>query len=473
MSTTIGRGLAWTGAAGVAMGLLDVVATLVLLRFWLSPAEYGIAAVITPLFPMFDLMADAGFSAAVVQHDDDDPATVDTAFWAGCGASAVVALGLCGVGPLLATLHGHELLTLLVPAYAGKLALWNLVAIPTARLRRHHRFATVAKIRVTGALAEFAGKLVTAAAGLGVWCFVIGQVAKAAAAALATAIATGFRPRRRFDRAALARMWRFGRRNSSSQVLVHLYTNADYQIVALAFGPAATGLYRAAYELVLEPTKLLSYIVVEVAFPVFARLRHDAAAAARQLLDFTRGNLVVLVPVLSTLLLAPGDWLELFYGPGWRPAAGAVTILGAVGGLRALSYLLPPVLDGLGRADLTLRYTAVAAVAVPLTQVAAAAALGSALGWTSVALAWAVGYPIAFAVLLALTLGEVALPIRRYLASVLPVLGLGASGVLAGAAVAVPVADLVLPVRLTAITAAVVTADALAWRLAGLTRPRS
>ncbi len=470
--TSIGRGIAWTGVAGVVLGVLDVAATLLLLRCWLTPAEYGVAALVTPLFPMFDLMADAGFAAAVVQADDAEPDAVSAAFWASCGASLVVALALFAVGPALAAAHGQPVLALLVPAYGAKLAVWNLVAIPSAVLRRELRFGAVAKIRTAAALAEFAGKVLAAAAGLGVWCFVIGQLAKAGMAAVATLATSGFRPRWRCDRRAVARYWRFGRRTSASQVLFHLYTNADYQIVGLWFGAAATGLYRAAYELVLEPTKLLSYVVVEVAFPVFARLRHDLVALRARLIEFTRSNLLVLVPVLTALVLVPGDWLAVFYGERWRAGAHAVRLLCAVGALRALAFLLPPLLDGVGRAELTLRYTLIAAVLVPASQLAAAVALGPSLGWTAVAWAWVAGYPLAFAVLLALALGQIELAPRRYLAAVAPFLGVGVVGLAAGAATAAAAGGLPALARVAAVSAAVVVSDGAAWLLVRRARPR-
>ncbi|MEZ4404688.1 MAG: oligosaccharide flippase family protein [Kofleriaceae bacterium] len=471
--TAVRRGLAWTGLASAVVGGLDVIATLVLLRWWLTPAEYGIAALVTPLYPMLDLVADAGFTAAVIQHDDDDPATVSTAFWAACACSAAVAVALLGVGPLLAWLHGTPIVAGLVAGYGVKLILQNGYMVPGAVLRRRLAFGTLARIRSAGAAAEFVGKLGAAAAGWGVWCFVVGQLAKTVVLAVATVRAARFWPSRQWDRLALRRLWAFGGRASASQVLFHLYTNADYQIVGLWFGPTATGLYRAAYELVLEPAKLLSYVVVEVAFPVFAKLRGQAAAARAQLFAFTRHNLAVLVPVMTALVLAPGSWLELCFGAEWRAAAPAVQLLGVVGVLRALAFLLPPLLDGLGRADLTLRYMVVAAVAVPGSQVVAAATVGGALGWQAVALAWAIGYPIAFAVLMALALELTATSIADYLRAVAPVLAVGACGAVAGLA-ATAVAPSAAAPRVLMISAAVALVDGGAgWWLIRRARRRS
>jgi O-antigen/teichoic acid export membrane protein len=95
-----------------------------------------------------------------------------------------------------------------------------------------------------------------------------------------------------------------------------------------------------------------------------------------------------------------------------------VRILCAVAALRALSYLLPPLLDGLGRADLTLRSMVVAAIAVPAVQMISASVLAPQLGWESVAVGWAVGYPVAFAVLAYLALSQISLSPVRWLSAI-------------------------------------------------------
>ena len=127
---------------------------------------------------------------------------------------------------------------------------------------------------------------------------------------------------------------------------------------------------------------------------------------------------------------------------------------------------------GVGRAELTLRYTLIAAVLVPASQLAAAVALGPSLGWTAVAWAWVAGYPLAFAVLLALALGQIELAPRRYLAAVAPFLGVGVVGLAAGAATAAAAGGLPALARVAAVSAAVVVSDGAAWLLVRRARPR-
>jgi O-antigen/teichoic acid export membrane protein len=426
------RGIAWTGLASAVLGGLDAIATLLLLRYWLGPADYGVAALAITLFPLLDIVADGGFTSAIVQRDHVDRGLLSSAAWAAVGFAVATAGVACGLGAVIAHVHGRTIVVGLFAGYAAKLLLGTAALVPVALLRRELAFRGLSMIKLAAGIAEFAAKLAVAAAGFGVWCFVAAALAKVIVTVLLAQVARPWRPALHFRRAEAAACWRIGGRTSSSQILFHLYSNADYQIVSWYFGAAATGLYRAAYELVLEPAKLLSYVVVEVAFPVFARLRTDRAALREQFLAFTRQNLWVLAPLLAVMAVIPGELLALFFGARWQAAAPAVQILCVVGGLRALSFLVPPLLDGIGRPELTLRYAVIAAIAVPLSQLAAAAWLGDAFGWHAVAVAWAVGYPIAFAALIAMALRELELPAASYLRAAWPPILVGLALAAAG-----------------------------------------
>src|SRR5262245_51331357 len=80
-SDRISRGLAWVGLASTLVGLLDLGALVILLHFFISPEEYGIATLATALFPVLDYATDLGLSSAVIQRDDHSPDKISTVFW--------------------------------------------------------------------------------------------------------------------------------------------------------------------------------------------------------------------------------------------------------------------------------------------------------------------------------------------------------------------------------------------------------
>ena len=64
----VNRGLAWIGLASSLVGVLDFVAILVLLAFWITPEQYGTATLAVAAFPILDQLTDLGLSAAVIQR---------------------------------------------------------------------------------------------------------------------------------------------------------------------------------------------------------------------------------------------------------------------------------------------------------------------------------------------------------------------------------------------------------------------
>src|SRR5690606_14960025 len=228
-----------------------------------------------------------------------------------------------------------------------------------------------------------------------------------------------FLPRLVFKPREVVQYIRFGIRTASSQVLYQLYTNLDYPIVGYYFGAWANGIYAGAYFFVLEPVKTIANVVIDVAFPTFARLRNDPPQLVDQFIKFTRLNLIAVLPFIVLIVLVLPEFLRVFYvGSKWTEfdvpyVVQAANILCLVGLLRALGFLGPPLLDGIGHPERTLRYMVIAAITVPGMFVLSANVLGDHVGFLSVAIGWAVGYPIAFAALGYLVVKGVSLPDRK------------------------------------------------------------
>jgi hypothetical protein len=126
-----------------------------------------------------------------------------------------------------------------------------------------------------------------------------------------------------------------------------------------------------------------------------------------------------------------------------------------MGLFRALGYLGPPLLDGMGYPQRTLRYMVIATFAVPASFVLAAKLLGpsftSDASFLSVALAWAIGYPLAFAALAYLVVRTIDLPVGAYVRQSAPIVVCAAAGLAVGFAVDFLTGDASDVIRLVAI----------------------
>lgn len=406
VSRSVSRGLAWVGTASALVAVCDLVGLALILRFWTSKAGYGTATLVTTLFGALQLVGEAGLPAALVQRDHADPARLSTAFWLGLMFGA----GLYGViwlvAPLIGQVFDTPLLTDLFRVAGLTIVLRSVYTTPQALLRKQLRFKELSLVRMLANLAELATKVGSAAAGAGLWCFVLGPIAREVVYAVGVPLASGWRPSLVFRPRGMADDFRFGVRSTGGDLVYQLYSNFDYQVVGYFFGREAVGVYRAAYELVLEPVKFVSGVVTVVAFPAFARLRSDRTSLVAQMLAFTRQNLAAVLMFVALIVVTADDMLHVVFGPEFVIGATAARVLAIVGALRALSFLGPPLLDGVGRSDLSLRYQLVAAMALTTSFV-----IGARLGTSAdaVAVAWAVGYPLAFVLLARMVLHELGL----------------------------------------------------------------
>ncbi len=412
---TVARSTAWVAAASGALGVLDLVSTLLCVRLWVSTADFGAATLAIAIFPILDRLGGMGFGAALVREGDRDAAFESSVFWLNLAAAGSVLVVAVAVRPVVATLFELPVIASLIAAYGVRLVAMTGGAVPEARMKRAMRFHELSVIRVIAGVAETALKLALAYLGahgipeLRIWCFALGPIANTLVTTVLLQLRSPWRPRWRFDRVAARRAAGFTAALSGGELLYFAYTSADYLVIGAVFGNAAVGVYRLAYELVLDVVRLISMITAEVAYPVFVQVPREERGPL--FLRFTAQNLLVLAPFLVAVALAGDRILAALYGALPATAGTAARSLCVVGGLRALGFVIPPVLAAAGNARRVLAYNALAAVILPLC-FALAARVGS--DYLAVAWAWAIGYPIAFAVLVAFALSATELRARDY-----------------------------------------------------------
>jgi O-antigen/teichoic acid export membrane protein len=461
LGTKVNRGVAWAAAGQGVIAIADLLSQILIVALWIPADDLGLAGGAMAFYTALDYIADLGVTSALIQHDDHTSERVSTMFWFNVLVTGGLFIVLLGFGPLYGWLMHKPILGWLLIGYGGKLVIQNLYAIPFALLKKELRYGEIAKARIAAHLSESLARVVFAAAGVTIWCWTLAALVRALVFGVIIQVMRPFVPKLVFRLREATHYVRFGLRTTASNVLYYLYTSMDVPVILMFFGETAAGIYTLADQIVLEPVKSIANIVTDVGQATFARLRNDRPALIEELIKLTRFNLMTILPYVAVVLLVIPEILSIFYSRGhWSPrelelAGDAARLLCVMGLFRALGYLGPPVLDGTGHPERTLRYMTIATFAVPGSFVLAAATLASHFasdaGFLSVALAWAFGYPLAFAALALLVVKTIDLPVGRYVRSSIPIMACAAAGIAVGLGI-----DLALPhandiIRLAAI----------------------
>jgi O-antigen/teichoic acid export membrane protein len=428
---------------------------LLILARLLAPEAFGLLAIAAIAVSVLMRLSDFGMIPALVQRRDATAAQHDAAWTVNLTRAFFVVLALVLAAPLVARLFGEPAAAPIIQALALRPLIDSAASIGIAKLTRELRFRELALIYVPGALTDVL-VAVTSAPYIGVWALVAGALAGSATTVIVSYWLAPHRPRLVFDWAAIAPLIHFGRWVLMASIVALAGTFATQLAVSRSLGAAALGLYFLALKIAFLPIEAAGSIVGAVAFPMFARLRDDAAGTATAFATVLGGLCLLLVPAYALLfVLAPE--LEQALGERWVGTAPVIRILAIAGVTAILGELLVPLLMGRGHADraFTLEVVQTGVLLLVLLPAIALFAIDGA------ALSWLIGNSAALLVALVWTRrmlhGVLAAASRRLAASA------AAATVAAVTAMAIVAAMDGLMGLVVAVLAALAAATALMW----------
>lgn len=320
---------------------------LVILARLLSPEDFGLVAIGMTVLAIALSLTDFGVVAALIQHPASDKGHLDTAWTIGLIRGFAVTAALLVSAPWIADAFAEPRATNLIRALSITAILQAAGSIEIARLNRELRFGGLAGIRLSAAIINTVVAIVLAP-NHGAWALVWGAVAAAATQMTFSYVVAPYRPGLRLSDDATASIVRFGRWIFVIGVLAVAADAALRWLIATRLGVVELGLFFMAVRLAFLPGQLISEIVGEVAFPVYAHLDADRRKAAATFRGLLIAVAALLVPTCLVFTWLVPDLVQHVLGERWQGAAAVMQllILSSIVGL--LGDGLTPVLKGIG-----------------------------------------------------------------------------------------------------------------------------
>ncbi len=385
------RGAAATvSAQGLALAV-QVVATVVLARL-LTPADFGVVAMVTTFSLLLMSFGISGFCEAVIQRDEMDRFLASNLFWITCAIGLILTIGFAASGPLLARFFRNSLVAHVAVAMSVAIFIAAASTIHLALLKRAMRFAAVSANDVVARTACTAVAVLLALRGWGYWSLVAGIVAQG----LSTTIGAWWLcrwipslPRRGVGTRATLRFAAkvYGRYSAN-----YFARNFDNLLVGWQFNAAALGFYKKAYDLFALSASQLTAPLHSVALAALSRLNHDPVRFRRYLANSLGIIAFVGMAVGADLTLVGKDVVRLVLGPKWSESGRIFELFGPGIGVMLLYSTVGWIHLSIGKPGRWLRWTLVELpVATVLVSVLA-------LPWgpAGIAVAWSVSFWIAF-----------------------------------------------------------------------------
>jgi O-antigen/teichoic acid export membrane protein len=362
----------------------------------LEPHDYALMAIALVFTGFATLLREAGMGDSIIQKR---------------GASGIILRQIFGV----VIFFEESRLVPVIRILSIQLLIGMFGALPDALLRQEINFKRLSQSKMIGVVSGSTLTLILAYNGFEVWSLVYGSILSVAVQTMALFIARPvmLAPSFRFD--GIGAMVSFGGYITASRILWFLYSRIDVFIVGKLLGSTTLGFFSVARNIAMMPMSKVGAIVNLIAFPAYSELQHKRAALKSSFNKAVNINALIFFPALWGISAIATDLVPLVLGATWLETAPLLQIICLVVPIRSLATMLSPVLNGLGRPEISLRNSMTDFIIVIF-----ALLIGTQWGAVGVCWAWVLGASLSFLINLRRSMPVIGGTFWEFMSGVLP-----------------------------------------------------
>lgn len=347
---------------GVTIGT-QILSTIILSRL-LSPADFGILAMVLAVTAFAGLFRDLGLSTAAIQKQDLTDSQQSALFWINIAMGLVLGLIVAALSPLVASFYGRPEVRNVTLVLSLVFVLGSLGAQHRARLTREMSFGKIGAANILGQLVSLMVAVTLAMQGAGYWALVWGNLLAAGSTSAALFFLSPFRPSLPSRGSDIRQLVGFGAHITGFEIVNYFHRNLDNMLLGRFWGAEVLGHYSRAYQLLMLPIHALRTPINTVAFPAMSQLRADPEGFRIYYRRVSSMLAILSMPLTSFCFLAAEPIIVLALGEQWIGVAPVFSILAISGFIQPVASLRGLVLLSTGQSKLYLKWGVINAVCV-------------------------------------------------------------------------------------------------------------
>lgn len=356
------RGAAVLGASQGVRIVTSFASSIFVARL-LTPADYGVMAMVAPVMGFILIFQNLGLNQAVVQRPTLSPSEVNGIFWLNILGTLAIALLFILIAPLVGMFYGDQRVTGLMAASGLSVIGTGVAAQHLALLNRHMRFAALSAVETVNAVVGLLATILLAWWLRSYWALFFGTLAGVLAGSALAWWCERWRPSlRRLDLAATRPMLSMGADITGFNLLNFICRNLDNLLIAKRWGAGELGLYDRSYRLMLMPLQTINQPLGKVMLPSLSRALDRPEAFRAMYLLAVRALVLAIVPGAVALSACSTTVMVLLLGEQWRAAGPIFAWLALTAAIQPVSNATGWLFISSGRTRAMVRWGVISAV---------------------------------------------------------------------------------------------------------------
>lgn len=355
LKSSVITSLFWKFLERIGTQGVSFVVAIVLARL-LSPADFGLIAIVTVFVTMANVFVQSGLNTALIQKKDADNLDFSTVFFSCLVLAAVLYMGLFLSAPFIAEFYNNQSELVPVIRVLGlMLPLGALNSIQEAYVARNMMFKKLFYRSVGAIIPAGVIGVVCAYLGFGIWSFVAQQLSNALLICVIMWFTVKWRPSFSFSFERWKGLFSFGWKLLCSALLDTFYRNIRDLVIGKLFTPADLGFYNRGDQFPKLIITNINTSIQSVLLPSLSSVQDDRVRLKSLARRSIRTSSFLILPMMTGLAAVAHPLTLVLLGEKWLPAVPFIQIC-------CFSYAFWPIhttnlsaINAVGRSDVFLK----------------------------------------------------------------------------------------------------------------------
>lgn len=351
-------GTRWAMVLRATAQIFSWISTIIVVRF-ISPGDYGLNTMLESPLELLLLLSTFGLELALVQSKQIEREELRSIFGWLLLINGTLFLTYFFSSTLIAAYFNEPRIEPMAKSLAFIFLLVPFRVIPNALLDRELKFKLKGTVELIASIVAATTTLVLATMDMGVWALIAGLLTNRVLLSVLLMIYEPWIITPTLNFFAAQRMMVFGGIMALATALEIIGVKLSNLIIGPTFGAEMLGIYAIAWQFAILPLAKVMPIINPILFPAFSKLQDQPQLAAYYFEKSLGIATLVLFPIIIGMACVSEEFVQVILGKKWTVAAPSLAIFSALMVFRTITVFARPVLGSMGRADLSLKSTAI------------------------------------------------------------------------------------------------------------------
>ena len=350
------QNLSWLGMAEIISRISRLALTVILARY-LTPYDYGLAAIVGAVGEFTRVFTEVGVSAKIIQTE---PENLDKMCNSGYWLNWVVMVGLfivqCIVAfPISWFYHDRQLILPICVSAIPALAL-PVGIIQYTLIVRENKLKVCAIANVLKNLSVYLLSAIFAVVGMGVWAIVLPWVCVTPVEMVIYSKIHPWQPNKQFTTKYWQEILSFGKNILGVQLLKTLRNNLDYLLVGRFLGISALGIYFFGFNAGLGISLSIINAINTATLPHLCNFRANLSDLRKSYFSVLKVISYVVIPLVFLQSSLAHIYVPIVFGKKWIVAIPVLVLICLSAIPRPFADAASQLLVAIGKPNLDLRW---------------------------------------------------------------------------------------------------------------------